>query len=229
QQYAVSFPVNSFAAAAGNAPPAFSPDPAGKLWASGACFFEYRIRLPRGLKAKNIAGCRLVAEVGSKAVSERLDWPARKKAGDYPQTDAPAWPTDVTLSINGVPFETVTIENDFADARGVLSHMAHFHHGSNGKLVDVPITGAAFEALAEALKGDREVRVRFEVKGDAQNLGGLSLFGESMGAHPADPALVFALKPGVKKPKGGAELLNTFQERTKVLIERGPVGLAAGK
>jgi hypothetical protein len=153
-----------------------------------------------------------------------LDWPARQNAQDYPQTDGKRWPTDVTLSIDGVPFKEVAVDNDFADARGVLSHVAQYQHGSCGVLVDAPIEGKALEALKESLTKGRTVTVRFEVKPDAAHVGGLALYGGSMGSWPADPTLVFSLADGAKKPKGEAKAVHHRNVRFETVIKRGPGG-----
>ena len=223
-QYAVSFPVDSFSGFTPDQAPLMSPEPSSKVYGHNAYYIEYQLRLPRGLKPKKVAGCRLVAEIGAKAGKERLDWPDRVKPVDYPQTDGKVWPSDVTLSLNGMPFKTVTIGNDFADARGVLSHEARFHHGSSGALVDAPITNEAWAALQEALKGNREVTLRFEVKADAAHCGGLALFGDRMGAWPANPTLVFSLAPGASKPDGEAVVLNAYVDTFQTVIRRGPEG-----
>ncbi len=221
---ALSFPVKDYAKAGPDMPALTSREPLNKVWGHGAFGLEYRMTLPSGLKPRDIQGCRLVAEIGARAEDERLDWPARKKAEDYPQTDEPAWPTDVTVSLNGIPIETVTIANDFADARGVLSHAAHFHHGSCGAVVDIPITGKAYDALLKALKFTNRISVEFAVAKGAAHAGGLALYGHNMGQWPSDPTLVFTLAPNVEKPQGNIAMRNVCQPKTTVLLPTGPGG-----
>jgi hypothetical protein len=204
EEYGASFPVDGFSTY-GFANEA--PAKPGKVFGLGAGFIEYKIKLPMRLKAGKITACRLVAEIASKAGRERLDWPERTNPLDYPQTDGKLWPTDVTISLNGVPFHQVTINNDFADALGVLSHVANHQHGSRGEVLEIPITGDALNALRTSLDGNRVVTLRFEVKPDAQHAGGLALYGADMGSRPCDPALVFTLAPGAKKPTGEAKTL----------------------
>lgn len=201
EEYGASFPVEKFYAYGFERPGPPPADKPGKIAGYGAGYIEYRLRLPMRLKADTVAGCRLVAEVGAKAEDERLDWPAKKTLKDYPQTDGKAWPTDVTVTVNGVVLDPVTIENDFGDALGVLSHVADREHGSRGEVLSLSVEGDALAALKTALNEDRVVTIRFEVKGDGQNVGGLSLYGKRMGQYPGDPALVFTLAPEVKKPK----------------------------
>lgn len=205
-QYAVSFPVNSFST--------FTFDPAllaafserpGKIFGHKTGYVEYHLRLPEDLHADDIIACRLMAEIGSKADVERLDWPARRHRDDCPQTDGRAWPSDVTISINGAPCAVVRVPNEFADARGVLSHVAHYHHGSSGVLADVVFDDAALASVKKSLACNRMVTLRFEVAPDAKHQGGVALYGNDMGAWPSDPTLVFTLKPGMPKPKGKIE------------------------
>ena len=220
--YASSFPVHAFSGFSFENAARLSQERPDKVLGHGAGFIEYQLRLPRRLRAKDIAGCRLIAEVGSKADTERLDWPSRRKPQDYPQTDGNRWPTDVTLSVNGVSFTEVAVENDFADARGVLSHVAHYHHGSSGVVVDAPIEGEALEALKKGLH--KTVTLRFEVRHDAGHQGGLALYGNGLGSYPADPTLVFTLNPGARKPKNEAKVVNAAGARAQTFIEPGPSG-----
>jgi len=206
--FAASWPVKAYSANTLDPPSARSDKHPDKVFGYGAGFIEYQIRLPYRLKRDNIAGAHLIAEVGAKADKERLDWPARAKPIDYPQTDGNKWPTDLAISINGIPLEPVRIEDDFADVAGVLSHAAKFHHGSRGRLLDMPLPEEVLATFTNSPLGKRVVTIRFEVPPDAKNAGGLSLYGATMGAYPADPALVFDLKPDVKKPKNPAEPVN---------------------
>ena len=56
---------------------------------------------------------------------------------DYPQTDqARTWSSTLAVLLNGRPVDRITLPDDPADARGVLSHLAGVEHGSHGELVD---------------------------------------------------------------------------------------------
>jgi len=207
-EYAATFPVDAFSSFGFDPAPYEAAAKPGKVFGLKTGFIEYQIKLPMRLKPDKITACRLVAEVASKASTERLDWPARTNPLDYPQTDGKLWPSDITISLNGVPFHQVTVNNDYADALGVLSHVANFQHGSRGETLDVPITDKALDALNAALNGNRVVTLRFEVKPDAQHPGGLALYGADMGSNPCNPALVFSLAPGAKKPAREAKALH---------------------
>jgi len=172
-----------------------APKDLDKVYGYGDGHIAYAVQLPRSLKAEKIAGCRLMFEASAKANQERLDWPERTKPGDYPQTDGNNWPTDLEVTLEDAPITSLTIDNDFADGLGVLSHVAEYHHGSRGVLVDVPVEAEPLKALAKALDGNRLMMLKFEVPKDARNKGGLALYGADMGSWPANITLVFDLKP----------------------------------
>ncbi|MBI4558291.1 MAG: hypothetical protein HY706_11975 [Candidatus Hydrogenedentes bacterium] len=222
-QFAVSFPVDKFSAYSFGADRHFIPERPGKVFGYGPGYLEYRLLLPEDLDPEAVLSCRLVAEIGAKADRARVDWPEHIHPQDYPQTDGRAWPTDVGVSLNDVEFAKLHIENDFADARGVLSHVAGYHHGSHGVVADLPLDGLALEEIKRSLQQDRPIAVRFGVApGDRS--GGLALYGAELGAYPADPTLVFSLRPGTPLPKRRGETVDLADERIVNLIQRGPRG-----
>jgi hypothetical protein len=218
--YPAPFPVDAFSDTNSSD---LSPAP-GKANGFKDAFFEYEIELPKDLKANSIEGARLIAEIGAKANQERLDWPARTKPQDYPQTDGLEWPTDVTVSVAGVPLQSVSIASDFADAKGVLSHVAARHHGSYGKMVNLELEGEALAALKAAIDRNRTVTIRFAVAPDAAHVGGLALYGATMGQWPSDPTLLFTLAPGTARPAGEAKPVHRVAERFQSIMAPGPNG-----
>lgn len=214
REFGASFPVDAFAQftfAEGSGRAEESDDAGtheGKVFGYGSGAITYRLQLPEGLDGDDVIGCRLIAEIGSKAGVERLDWPQRSHPQDYPQTDGKTWPSDIVISIDGEKLGAFTAANDFADARGVLSHVAHYHHGSHGERVDLPFEGKALEALKLALDKGQPIDLTFEVPEDARHKGGLALYGDTMGAYPDDPTFVFTLAKGARKPKGSLRPLD---------------------
>ncbi len=222
--YAVTFPVQSFSdTKSGASSVTILPHP-GKVYGFNDTYFEYQIQMPKDLKADSIEEAHLIAEIGAKADRERLDWPARTKPQDYPQTDGRAWPTDVTVSIAGEPIKTVSIASDFADARGVLSHVAAYQHGSYGKVVNMTVEDDALAALKRTVERNQPVTIRVEVAADAAHKGGLAVYGSEMGQSPADPTLLLTLAPGTSKPKDEAKAVNVIADRLHTLLETGPKG-----
>jgi len=223
-QVALTFPVEDIADASPVASEPMSLPRAGKVYREGAGFFNYKLRLPKDLNPDAIVGAKLYVEVSAKAGIERLDWPARRNPQAYPQSDTKLWPTAISVSLNDLPLGVITYPTDPADARGVLSHVAAFHHGSYGGVYDLPFKEDALAALQVAAKSGKPFSLRFEVKPDAKYIGGLALYGESMGSWPSDPYLLLELADGSSKPVGKLETVDTVMSQLDVILPTGPDG-----
>lgn len=160
----------------------------GKVAGRGTGYFEYRIRVPEAIARAHPTELHLWFEASARAGRERVDWPERTNAQDNPQTDATKWPSSLKVSIAGGRWEQdVTLEDDPADARGVLSHLARVDHGSHGQVVEVHAPIFA-RTRTELLEGQPLV-IRLEVPDDAESPGGLCLFGADSGRYPLEPSL----------------------------------------
>lgn len=168
-------------------------EPAGKVYGKGKGYFEYRLQIPASVANARPQSFYYLLQAGSKARRRRVDWPARVNRQDYPQTDlARNWPSTLVLSVNGRSVDRVTLADDAADARGVLSHLAGVEQGSHGELVDgmVTLTDRDRAGLAEGLP----MILRLAVPDDAPKQGGLSLYGASTGELPLDLTLEFTTR-----------------------------------
>ena len=117
-----------------------------------------------------------------------MDWPERVNRQDYPQTDAARpWTSTLAVSFNGRPIDRITLPDDPADARGVLSHLAGVEHGSHGELVDGMI--ALNDSDRARLAAGEPLVLRLAVPDDAPQAGGLCIFGANTGEMPLDPTL----------------------------------------
>ncbi len=144
--------------------------------------------LPDGLDIGTLQSLRVCFEAGARTSQNRIDWPERTYGFNYPQTEADRKvPTDVTVSINGVTVGQVTLPDDPADARGVLSHHSGIDPGAYGFLTELAIDGTA---LQQALAGQQTLLVRFTVPGDRGVAGGISLYGARTGSYPVDPTIL---------------------------------------
>jgi len=150
---------------------------------------KYQLVVPEGIDVSEVRSLDLIVEMAAKADDEKIDWPSRRKPVDYPQTDDKKYPTDVTVSINGVEIETVTLPDDPADASGVLSHNSAFHHGSYGYLTTIYVDFEGRGAIRDILTKERKLVVTFAVKPEAQHKGGLAIFGSRLGRYPLDPTI----------------------------------------
>ena len=138
--------------------------------AEGSGYVEYEISLIEGIDLANSAEMELIFEASS-------------ANGGARQTEPEKYPSDVTISINGVEIETIHIPDCPADARGVLSYI-HGQPGTYGYLYRVKVDpSVVFENESDTLT------VRYEVKADAAAKGGLALYGARMGRYPTGPHL----------------------------------------
>ena len=99
----------------------------------------------------------------------------------YWMTDDSRFPSSVDVLVNGVSVQTISLENDWADARGVLSWLRQPNHrkldeaGSYGESKRVLIPSNLIPAIQQAGK----LTVTFRVLND----GGLALYGRECGRY----------------------------------------------
>lgn len=165
-----------------------SAKPSGKVHGQGKGFFEYHLKLPEVVTKAGPESFDLLLEAASKAGRERVDWPERVNAKDNPQTDVRKWPSVLEILVNGQPVGRHELDDDPADARGVLSHLARFEHGSFGELIDA--SGELPDSVRAELAAGRPLTLRLAVPDDVEAAGGLCLFGAETGQYPFDPTLV---------------------------------------
>jgi hypothetical protein len=170
--------------------PAASPE--GKVYGRGKGYFEYRLKLPADVVKAGPDRFFLRLEAASKAGREKVDWPSRTNPQDYPQTDTRKWPSTLEISLNGRAVDRTDLEDDPADARGVLSHLKRSDHGSYGELIEVD--GDLPRPARDDLAGGEPLVLRLAVPDDAGHAGGLCLFGAESGRYPFDPTLVITTR-----------------------------------
>jgi len=160
--------------------------PPGKVYGRGRGYFEYRLQLPASIAKAHPESFYYLFQAGSKAKRERVDWPQRVNRQDYPQTDmARTWTSTLAVLVNGRPVDRVTLPDDSADARGVLSHLAGVEQGSHGELVDGMVT--LTERDRAGLAAGEPLFLRLAIP----DAGGLCVFGADTGELPLDPTLEF--------------------------------------
>ncbi len=120
-------------------------------------------------------------------------------SSEVPGTSAD-WPSDITLTINGVEIGTWTSPGDFGDKRGVYTpswwklkgsqygKLKSWRISANGAFVDgVRISDVDLNALD--LLGHHSIRVRIGVRDDARHPGGINIFGRGFGNYDQDVVL----------------------------------------
>jgi predicted transcriptional regulator len=116
------------------------------------------------------------------------------------------WPSDISVSINGVEIGSWTSPGDFGDKRGAFTPdwwklegsqygaMKTWRVTGEGTFLDgARVSDVTLETLE--LSGHRSVRVRIGVNDDARHPGGINIFGNGFGNHSQD--IVLRLGPGV--------------------------------
>ncbi|MCI1858350.1 MAG: helix-turn-helix domain-containing protein [Sporolactobacillus sp.] len=106
------------------------------------------------------------------------------------------WPSDITLSINGVDVGTWTAPGDFADVRGKYTPAwVQDNFNQYGLLKTITITEAETlldgQFFSPVTLSDLNTRndtyvIKFEVKDDAKHQGGLTIFGKGFGNYDQD-------------------------------------------
>jgi predicted transcriptional regulator len=110
---------------------------------------------------------------------------------------SPNWPSDITVSINGVEIGTWTSPGDFGDKRGVYTPdwwklkgsqygmLKSFRVTPEGSFVDgVKISPVSIKDLS--LSDHRSIRLTVAVREDARHPGGINIFGRGFGNYDQD-------------------------------------------
>lgn len=119
---------------------------------------------------------------------------------------SPDWPSDITVSINGVELGLWTSPGDFGDKRGLYTPSWWKLKGSqygmlknwsvtrDGTFVDgVRISDVTLTDLD--LPAHRSIRLRIEVKPESRNPGGINVFGRGFGNYDQDIVLRLHTSP----------------------------------
>jgi predicted transcriptional regulator len=160
-----------------------------------AGYVEYRFpnRTPPGAP---IIALQLTAEVCSEA----------------PLHD-PDWPSDISVWVNDVSLGEWTCPGDFGGTRGRLTPawweekdsqfgvLKRWRVGPMGTSIDgLPLSSVAVDSLG--LRSGEPIRVRIGVRPDAQNVGGINLFGAEFGNYPQDLGLRIEYDTGLAADDG---------------------------
>ena len=125
-----------------------------------------------------------------------------------------SWPSDITLWINGVEIGTWTCPGDFGGQRGRLTPewwdskdsqygvLKRWLINSEGSFIDgYQLSRVTLRDLG--IEGQAVITMRLGVKEDAQNVGGVNIFGSTFGNYPQDITLrieQMRMTPSGKKP-----------------------------
>ncbi|TWD82602.1 glycosyl hydrolase family 2 [Kribbella amoyensis] len=170
---------------------AFSPGaPSGHAWTGGTAihaskgadrvtgfgrgYFEYQVAVPEGIRSGRDQRATLIAEVSSTQTEGWYD------ANNV--TAARRYPTELTVSVNGVEHQAITLPDDPNDPTALAGRprgpLAGDWGSRHGYRIAVPVTAKDLGTSAKAT-------LRFASDG-----GGLSIFGVGSGRYGVPPRLV---------------------------------------
>jgi len=160
-----------------------------KVFSQGACRVQYRVKLPAFVIEAVPTRLTVLAEFGSKAGTQRNDWPQTAGTHDYPQTQQRKHPGRVAIRLFDKQLWQLQLPDDPADSRGVLSHYAQYHPGSFGYLARKQVDLVQHPTIPDKLRVEPVIPITFESRA-GQHAGGVSLYGERLGRFVIDPTLL---------------------------------------
>ena len=152
---------------------------AGLIWFTRG-FLEYQFPNNAKLGNRKLNGLEFAMELSSEVPGTAADWPS-----------------DITLSVNGIEIGTWMSPGDFGDKRGVYTPAWWKLKGSqygmlktwrvleDGTYVDgTKISPISLKELD--LDNHHSIRLRIEVREDAKHRGGINIFGRGFGNYDQD-------------------------------------------
>ena len=125
----------------------------------------------------------------------------------------PEWPSDISIWVNDVHLGSWTSPGDFGGERGRFTPswweekdsqygvLKRWRVSETGTSIDgVELSSVGLETLG--LRSGEPIRIRIGVRPDAQNVGGINLFGAEFGNYPQDLGLRIDYDTGLS-PGGG--------------------------
>ena len=178
-----------------------------KVNGTGTGYIEYEIPVSKTLKISGTKEAYILFEASAKQLFDKdkesgfdknQDYmlgakvSPHKNPNAYPMTDEQKFPSVISVYVNGKKVKTVTLPDDPADHRGILSWHNQLQDkklreaGSYGYLVKVPVSK---EELKNAL-GKGFLSLKIQTEGE----GGLAIYGEDFGRYPVNPSVVIISK-----------------------------------
>ncbi len=174
-----------------------------KVNGAGKGFFEYQIPISKAVNVSKVKEAYILFEASAKQLFDKDKGEGFNKNQDYmlgakvsphknpnaySMTDEKTTPSVISVFVNGAKAKTVTLADDPADHRGVLSWHNQLKDkklreaGSYGYLVKIPLS------KADLKKAVRQGFVTLKIQADTE--GGLAIYGEDFGRYPVNPSVV---------------------------------------
>lgn len=106
------------------------------------------------------------------------------------------WPSDITVSVNGIELATYTSPGDFGARRGKLTPLVWpnsrtqygilktFSLREDGSYLDGELVSSSVTLYDAHIMDKPYISLRIEIKSDAKNIGGINIFGNTYGDYP---------------------------------------------
>ena len=174
-----------------------------KVNGAGKGFFEYQIPISKTVKTGDAKEAYVLFEASAKQLFDKdkgadfnknQDYmlgarvSLHKNPNAYPMTDETKTPSVISIFVNGAKAKTVTLEDDPADHRGVLSWHNQLKDrklreaGSYGYLIKIPISKADLKKAAS--QGFLTLKIQADTEG------GVAIYGEDFGRYPMNPSVI---------------------------------------
>ena len=145
-----------------------------------------------GMEGRGAVG-PVAEELATSWAMMRIELELAANEAGMPQTDGHPHPSQVEISVNGVPMKTIDLSDDWADARGLLSHRFIPHGdptGGYGERVVVEVTGEDLTTVRDAVLAVGGLQLRIDVVGD----GGVMVYGARSGRYAWDPRVTITVE-----------------------------------
>ena len=174
-----------------------------KVNGTGKGYFEYQIPIAKNVKVSNAKEAYILFEASAKQLFDKdkdatfdknQDYmlgakvSPHKNPNAYPMTDEKTTPSVISVFINGQKAKTITLADDPADHRGILSWHNQLKDkklreaGSYGYLIKIPLS------KSDLKKAAKQGFVSLKIQADTE--GGLAIYGEDFGRYPINPSVV---------------------------------------
>ena len=174
-----------------------------KVNGTGKGYFEYQIPIAKNVKISKSKEAYILFEASAKQLFDKdkganfdknQDYmlgalvSPHKNPNAYPMTDEKTTPSVISVFINGQKAKTITLADDPADHRGILSWHNQLKDkklreaGSYGYLIKISLS------KADLAKAAKQGFVSLKIQADTE--GGLAIYGADFGRYPVNPCVV---------------------------------------
>lgn len=159
---------------------------------TGTETIDYAYEIPEDFDMSDLENMRIIAEVSS-VKDETTNYGIENAA--YSQTTVGSErPSDLTVWINGIEVDTISIPDNPRDIRGTLTLAEDYNSGASagnfGYLVNIRVPSDKMKEVKNAIKEDGEIVVSYGAKEDAENSNGIRVYSDITGRYAVSPSVI---------------------------------------